>query len=121
MSVLWLLLGDFNQALDVWDKLGGKPVNQVYANRLRTIINRCHLVDLGFQGPRFTWTNGRRGAANIKERLDQAWCNLLWHKLFERANVRHLARTAFDHHPLLLSGLETYHRARFGGFRYIEA
>lgn len=63
------------------------------------------MVDLGFQGPKFTWTNCRKGAANVKERIDRAWCNLCWHHKFDKAHVKHLVRSAFDHHPLLVVGL----------------
>ncbi|XP_028058205.1 uncharacterized protein LOC114262062 [Camellia sinensis] len=66
-------------------------------------MDECHLTDLGFSGPKFTWTNGRHGLANIKERLDRALCNDQWHTLFPEAWVQHLPRVNSDHYPLLIS------------------
>lgn len=38
-------------------------------------VSYCGLMDLGYNGPNFTWSNGRRGADNILERLDRALAN----------------------------------------------
>jgi hypothetical protein len=35
----------------------------------------CHLGDLGYCGPKYTWTNGRPGENNMLERLDRAVAN----------------------------------------------
>ena len=37
----------------------------------RHTLLQCGLVDLGFRGYRFTWRNGRYGAAFVEERLDR--------------------------------------------------
>ncbi|XP_058214096.1 uncharacterized protein LOC131325709 [Rhododendron vialii] len=39
---------------------------------------------MGSAGPKFkfTWTNGRRGPANVQKRLDRALCNENWRTLF---------------------------------------
>lgn len=88
---------------------------------LRDAVNRCHLVDLGFQGTQYTWTNYRKGIANIKERLDRAWCNMKSHYKFEATTVRHLAQVESDHHPILLT---TTHRQKgppYTWFRFLES
>ncbi|KAI5649380.1 hypothetical protein M9H77_35385 [Catharanthus roseus] len=54
----WLLLGDFNQ----WCYMATPYWN---------FIDHCKPIDLGFSGPKFTWTNSRSGAANILERIDR--------------------------------------------------
>lgn len=33
-------------------------------------------IDLGFIGPKFTWTNNRKDGALIQERMDRAWGNI---------------------------------------------
>lgn len=117
----WLLLGDFNQVVAAHDKRGGCPFNPSRAQLLVDTIQACHLLDLGYQGPSFTWTNGRKGNAHIRERLDRAWCNLAWQHSFGYAWVRHLPRAHLDHHPLLLSGLSVDPPARFRGFQFLDA
>lgn len=49
-----------------------------------------------------TWTNKRKGRANVKERLDRALANPEWRQTFSEAIVKHLPRTKGDHHPLLI-------------------
>lgn len=65
------------------------------------------MIDLGFSGPRFTWSNLRPALGHVKERLDRALSNADWRLLFPEAIVQHLPRTYSDHCPLLvdLSGI----------------
>lgn len=59
VHIPWVLIGDVNQTLDSCDKHGGRPVNRQLASKLRGEIEDCNLLDMGFVGPKFTWTNGR--------------------------------------------------------------
>lgn len=70
VQIPWVLAGDCNQPLVDADKIGGRPINSGRAAKLRAALDVGSLIDLGFQGPRFTWTNGRIGAACIRERID---------------------------------------------------
>jgi hypothetical protein len=67
-------------------------------------LDACAMMDLGFSGPKLTWSNKKKraGLAKISERLDRAWCNLGWRHLFQGAGVHHLPRTHSDHHPVLV-------------------
>ena len=38
------------------EKLGGLPVNRTCISAFRNGMDKCGLLDLGFHGPRFTWT-----------------------------------------------------------------
>lgn len=60
------------------------------------------LVDLGYQGPAYTWTNGREGRGLVLERLDRAMATVGWTGLFPKAAVYHLPRFNSDHSPILL-------------------
>lgn len=101
-------------------KKGGKPINQNLANQLQSTIDGCNLLDMGFQGSRFTLTNGCTGTVNSCERIDRAWCNVLFTQQFDRTVLKHLIRTAFDHHPLLLGEPQTTTSTIFTGFRFLE-
>ena len=52
----WLSMGDYNETIEDAEKVGSslKPRGQMAAFR-ETL--ECRLVDLGFNGPRFTWNN----------------------------------------------------------------
>ena len=57
ISLLWVLLRDFNDMLSDEEKLGGLPVNRTRILAFRNCMDKCGLMDLGFHGPCFTWTN----------------------------------------------------------------
>ena len=98
----WLLLGDFNEVLCSDDKFGGLPVNFSRAFNFKYCLDTCGMIDLGFHGPRFTWSNLRELSDLIQERLDRCFANSSWRILFPEASVHHLTRTHSDHCPVLL-------------------
>lgn len=59
----WLLLGDYNQVLLDSNKRGGSGRWKSQAFGLWETIEKCQLLELGFSGPAFTWTNGGRVAS----------------------------------------------------------
>ena len=61
------------------------------------------MVDLGFSGPIFTWTNRRDVDGLIQTRIDRCWANPSWTLTYPETNVTHLPRISSDHCPLLLS------------------
>ncbi|KAL8489658.1 hypothetical protein ACS0TY_025528 [Phlomoides rotata] len=68
----------------------------------RLTVTDLNLQDLGFNGNKFTWTNGRAGEDNIQVRLDRAMANSSWRLRFSEANVLHLPRYKSDHNPILV-------------------
>ncbi|KAL8506330.1 hypothetical protein ACS0TY_017266 [Phlomoides rotata] len=68
-SLPWLCVGDFNEILDDSEKLGGSLRND---NRMRDFpysLETCGLVDLGFVGQKFTWSN--KQAEEISSFMDE--------------------------------------------------
>ena len=55
----WLLLEDFNKVLTGEDKFGGKSINLNRALDFKDCLDTCNLLDLGFFGPKYTWSNRR--------------------------------------------------------------
>ena len=99
----WLALGDFNDVLSEDDKFGG---NGIYGRRVRAYreyMNECKLLDLGFSGPKYTWTNKRDVSNLIQQRLDREWANTEWKLNFPKAAISHLPRINSDHCPILLN------------------
>jgi hypothetical protein len=83
-------------------KFGGNPICRTRVRAYMDCMDYCHLLNLGFSGPKFTWTNMRGVADLIQERIDRAWATSTWKLLFPKASVHHLARLNSDHCPLLL-------------------
>jgi hypothetical protein len=97
------MLGDFNDILSCDEKWGGNRPSNSRMLEFRNCLNACSMIDLGFSGPRFTWSNCHDVSYLIMERLDRALANLDWRILFPEATVSHLTRTHSDHCPLLLT------------------
>ena len=71
----WVITGDFNEPLTGADKFGGRVVSVNRALAFKDCLDKCNMVDLGFSGPRFTWTNGREIQDLIQERIDRFFVN----------------------------------------------
>ena len=67
----WVIAGDFNEPLINEDKFGGRPVSINRSFLFKECLDKCNMVDLGFNGPRFTWTNKRDANSFIQERIDR--------------------------------------------------
>ena len=98
----WLMIGDFNEVLSDDDKFGGNHVNLNRALEFKDCLDKCNMVDLGFTGPKFTWTNRRPISSLILERIDRCFANPVWRILYPEALVTHLPRTFSDHCPVLI-------------------
>ena len=57
VSLPWVILRDFNDMISDEGKLGGLPINRTHISAFRNCMDNCGLMDLGFHGPHFTWTN----------------------------------------------------------------
>ncbi|KAK6126773.1 hypothetical protein DH2020_039481 [Rehmannia glutinosa] len=99
----WLAIGDFNEILFHHEKIGGRQKEDSKLQAFREAIAICGLDDLGFQGYKFTWTNGQGNEANIQERLDRCLANIQWASRFPDYVIEHQVRICSDHCPILTS------------------
>ncbi|KAK2642450.1 hypothetical protein Ddye_024213 [Dipteronia dyeriana] len=99
VHIPWFCAGDFNDILSPDEKIGGLPRNRMLIDNFRNALDYCGLDDMGFQGPRFTWSNKRNGCDLVQERLDRGVCDSEWYQLFPRASIYHLEYWHSDHRP----------------------
>ena len=71
----WVIAGDFNEPLIDKDKFEGRGVNINRSLAFKDCLDRCSMVDMGFSGPRYTWTNKRDISNLILERIDKFFMN----------------------------------------------
>lgn len=76
----------------------------LYFNRF---LKDCNLIDLGFTGPLYTWTNNREHGKTVRTRIDRCHANTQWLNLVPGSFVSHLPRTHSDHCPILLNTFQT--------------
>jgi exonuclease III len=99
----WVCIGDFNKVLTSSEKLGGNARQQNLMQAFQQTLEECSLTDLGFVGPKFTWSNCQEGVALIQERLDRGVANLAWINIFPDAEVAVNVSSWSDHALLILN------------------
>uniref|UniRef100_A0A2N9IE82 Reverse transcriptase domain-containing protein n=1 Tax=Fagus sylvatica TaxID=28930 RepID=A0A2N9IE82_FAGSY len=100
--VPWCCMGDFNELVRIEEKQGRHTRSERQMQLFRDVLDDCGFVDLGFNGPKFTWTNNRIGDMTW-ERLDRAVATPEWLLRFPLARVHHLDVRWSDHKPLWVS------------------
>ncbi|KAJ8429322.1 hypothetical protein Cgig2_025558 [Carnegiea gigantea] len=66
-------------------------------------IENNGFIDLGFSGPKFTWTKGNNPETQKCARLDRVLCNMAWRTRYQEGAVQHLLQNYSDHPPLLIN------------------
>jgi len=102
MDMPWLCIGDFNAISSPSDKYGGRHFHNSFNNNFTHFLNSMGLIDLGFSGNPYTWSNHRQGLGLIKERLDRGIASSDWIHSFPHFSVTHLPAHTSDHNPLIL-------------------
>ncbi|CAL1381633.1 unnamed protein product [Linum trigynum] len=93
----WLLAGDFNSITCPSERNGGAKFNPHKTLNFNDCIRDCALVDVGFNGPKFTWSNGK-----LSQPLDRALCNQEWIRRFPDTLANHLPKLRSDHRPIFI-------------------
>ncbi|KAF9594175.1 hypothetical protein IFM89_028832 [Coptis chinensis] len=88
--------------LPMWEIGSASSSHHQDGEPAHTIINDLALIDIGFQGYPYTWSNKRTSPDNIQKRLDRALVNIDWYTLFPNATLVHKAAIGSDHCPILL-------------------
>lgn len=79
-------------------------MSQARSSRFWTCINNCNLLDLGFKGCRYTWSNHhRRHKGLVHEWLDKYFVNEEWPQNYPEASITHFPKTYSDHNHLLIN------------------
>jgi hypothetical protein len=73
----WLCISDFNMILSQSDKYDGRPYACSSNDDFHSFLDLFGMIDLGFSGNPYTWTNKRRDHHLIKEHLDRGIANFL--------------------------------------------
>ncbi|KAI0510952.1 hypothetical protein KFK09_011565 [Dendrobium nobile] len=103
--------GDFNCILAPGEKKGGRPFFYSQAvSEMGDFMAANDLIDPGFTGPAYTWSNNKDARSRIYCRLDRFLVSSALLDMFQGLKVFHLTRIASDHCPILCSVQEDGNR-----------
>ena len=69
----------------------------------KEFIGTNELVDIGFKGNPWTWSNNWEEEVEVRQRLDRGLCSPAWYQTFEGATYDHLETYASDPSMLLFN------------------
>ena len=78
----WVLIGDFNEISALEEKHGMEDRSLRQMANFREALSDCSLMDLGFIGSEFTWSNNREDELLVRVRLDRGVASQTWQTLF---------------------------------------
>lgn len=75
----WVIMGDFNEILksDEHSNHQAAGLSTSGMRDFKEVIQHCNLMDMGYQGPQFTWCN-KRDEGLICKKLDRILVNETW-------------------------------------------
>lgn len=90
-------LSDRNCIWNINDKLGEQHIPNWKLKEAKNILEDCRLMDIGFEGPPFTWVKIISENNYVKERLDRGAANMNWLALFLDAIIENQCPYSSDH------------------------
>ncbi|WJX66185.1 [histone H3]-lysine(4) N-trimethyltransferase [Trifolium repens] len=88
----WCYMGDFNVVLGMHEYSGTHSPDRLPMVEFQDWTSANDLLHLPTRGAWFTWTNGRKGNAHTKKRLDRITCNQAWLSFCNHITVSTLIR-----------------------------
>ena len=100
--------GDFNKLVRQDEKLGGATQSHNHMQQFRDVIDEYGFMNLGFEGPKYTWNRHFKNGNSIWERLDRCLATNSWFLEFPGTKVYHLRCDSSYHNPIHIVFLGTY-------------
>ena len=104
----WAIMGDMNDIVSNGEKWGGREQADISLKVFRDLINTNELMDIGYEGKPWTWSNRWDNEGEARERLDRVLGSGNWCKSFRNARCRHLETEGSDHSMLMVDTSPTF-------------
>ncbi|BFG31060.1 hypothetical protein CerSpe_173340 [Prunus speciosa] len=101
-DIPWLCGGDLNEFLWSLEKRGGSEVTPSRPRYMYNFMLKIGLLDLGFNGPTFTWRGRTRTGNLVQERINRCLANTAWQVTWPNTRVLHETVLGSDHCPMVL-------------------
>ncbi|XP_019236521.1 PREDICTED: uncharacterized protein LOC109216785 [Nicotiana attenuata] len=106
-----MVIGDFNSALNVEDRIGGNEVTWAEVVDFYNCVVECGLMELPTQGNRYTWSD-KQEEHRIFSKIDWIFINEQWFDTMPECNARFLTEGISDHYPSKVTFTEERQRSR---------
>lgn len=103
----WLLLGDFNELMNNYEKEGGATRQESTFWDFRNMAQFCKIKEIRSSGNSLSWA-GWRDKVWVKCRLDRSFGNDQWFQLFPHCKTEYMRMYRSDYRPIRVNfSLET--------------
>lgn len=116
----WIVFGDFNEILSGVEHSDHTVSHDSAGMRdFQEVVKYCSLMDMSYQGPRFTWSNKRDNGV-ICKKIDRTLMNEVWVRRFPQAYCVFEAGGCSDHQRCRIS-IQTGTMKPMKPFKFINA
>jgi hypothetical protein len=95
-------MGDLNEIMHVHEKMDPSYANINRISAFCVYVKQCGFIDLGYNGPAYTWTNKRFASVPTYERLDRCLGNAELCLAFPTTTIYYLLMMYIDHASILV-------------------
>ncbi|KAI3931145.1 hypothetical protein MKX01_029335, partial [Papaver californicum] len=107
----WMIIGDMNLTMYDSERHSQSRDSSSMTKWIRHTIRQLALINLGYTGDQFTWSNHRKEPNLVMCRIDRAMVNNLWTSKFGNSRLIHLIDHGSDHRPIMLkTDTEAYNK-----------
>lgn len=98
----WCIMGNFNDLLYSSDKRGTHPYPDWLVRGFHDAIEESLLSEVDLQGGKYTWEMSRGQGNWVQEKLDRAFANAGWWRLFPLCRLSIVLTSFSDHDAIFL-------------------
>ncbi|GJX41721.1 putative RNA-directed DNA polymerase [Tanacetum coccineum] len=98
----WILMGDFNVALNIEDYFSGPSCMNAAMNDFKACVNKIEVMDINSTGLHYTWNQKPRSGGGVLKKLDRIMGNLKFVDTFPGAYGIFQPYRISDHSPAVL-------------------
>ncbi|XP_027171528.1 uncharacterized protein LOC113771107 [Coffea eugenioides] len=98
----YMIIRDFNDILSNEEKWEGVVSEERRFRDFKDFMNQNSLIDIGFEGQPWTWSNHWDNEGEVRQRLGRCLCSFEWFQDFEKARCQHIDTFTSNHYMLLL-------------------
>ncbi|GJX90624.1 hypothetical protein Tco_0343950 [Tanacetum coccineum] len=98
----WVLIGDFNAALNLKDIFSGSSVMNASMIEFKDCVANIEVVDINASGLYYTWNQKLRGGKGILKKLDRCMVNMEFINEYVGAYAIYHPYRSSDHAPVVL-------------------